>query len=195
MSSQPHSLSSNQPNPTNPSNNKLRLNKFLAERLGISRREADELIDGGKVFVDDEPAIIGAKIDKSNKVCYNDKNIFGRGFFMKMCLDGAWKAQGFAPDGKTLSFTGAVPGCVHTDLLREGVIEDPFFRKNSETCRWIEEWNWTYEKTFTLHEDVKDAYFEFEGLDTYARVFLNGSEIGESENMFIPHTFPARFRA
>ena len=33
------------------------------------------MIDDGKVFVDDEPAIIGAKIDKSNKVCYNGKII------------------------------------------------------------------------------------------------------------------------
>ncbi len=49
----------------------IRLNKFLAESLGISRREADDLIAAGKVLVDENPAILGARIDKNNKVCYN----------------------------------------------------------------------------------------------------------------------------
>ena len=40
----------------------LRLNKFLAERLGISRREADDLIAGGKVFVNDAVAVLGTRI-------------------------------------------------------------------------------------------------------------------------------------
>ena len=53
----------------------VRLNKFLAERLGISRREADDLISAGKVLIDDKPAILGARIDKNSKVCYNKKII------------------------------------------------------------------------------------------------------------------------
>ena len=62
-------------------NSKIRLNKFLAERLGLSRREADELISAGKILVDDQPAILGARIDKNNKVCYNKKVIpFGVDF-------------------------------------------------------------------------------------------------------------------
>ena len=52
----------------------IRLNKFLAERLGVSRREADDLIAAGKVLVDDKPAVLGSRIDKTSKVCYN-KNI------------------------------------------------------------------------------------------------------------------------
>ena len=51
----------------------IRLNKFLSERLGLSRREADNLIAAGKIFVNDVPAILGARIDKNDKVCYNNK--------------------------------------------------------------------------------------------------------------------------
>ena len=51
----------------------IRLNKFLAERLGVSRREADELIAAGKVTVDGKGAILGTKIDEKSKVCYNKK--------------------------------------------------------------------------------------------------------------------------
>lgn len=49
----------------------LRLNKFLAERLGLSRREADDAISAGKVTVNGEIAVLGARIDKTDKVCYN----------------------------------------------------------------------------------------------------------------------------
>ena len=51
----------------------IRLNKFLAERLGVSRREADDLILAGKVFVNNKSATLGARIDKKSKVCYNKK--------------------------------------------------------------------------------------------------------------------------
>ena len=58
----------------------LRLNKFLAQAIGVSRREADDLIASGKVFVDEKPAILGQRIDKNSKVCYNGKVIpFERG--------------------------------------------------------------------------------------------------------------------
>lgn len=56
-------------------NQQIRLNKFLAERLGVSRREADELISGGKILVNGEPAILGARIDNNDKILYNKKSI------------------------------------------------------------------------------------------------------------------------
>lgn len=54
----------------------VRLNKFLAEQLGISRRQADDLIAAGKITVNGQPAILGQRVrlnslDKSDKVCYN----------------------------------------------------------------------------------------------------------------------------
>ena len=55
--------------------NQLRLNKFLAERLGVSRREADELIDSKKILIDGQLAKLGARVNKSNKVCYNNKTV------------------------------------------------------------------------------------------------------------------------
>ena len=53
----------------------IRLNKFLAERIGVSRREADDLISAGKVTVDGKLAELGARIDKTNKICCNNKTI------------------------------------------------------------------------------------------------------------------------
>ena len=45
----------------------LRLNKFLAERLGVSRREADELIADGKITINDKVAKLGDKVDLPKK--------------------------------------------------------------------------------------------------------------------------------
>ena len=53
----------------------IRLNKFLAERIGVSRREADELIEAGKITINGKLAKIGEKLDKGDKVCYNKKII------------------------------------------------------------------------------------------------------------------------
>lgn len=50
---------------------KIRLNKFLAEKLGMSRRQADDLISAGKVLVNEKLAVLGTRIDKNDKVCYN----------------------------------------------------------------------------------------------------------------------------
>ena len=53
----------------------IRLNKFLAERLGFSRREADELIASGKVMVNQKPAVIGSRISKDDLVTYDNREI------------------------------------------------------------------------------------------------------------------------
>ena len=53
----------------------VRLNKFLAERLGVSRREADELIKANQISINGIIAQIGDKVDKTSKVCYNNKDI------------------------------------------------------------------------------------------------------------------------
>lgn len=111
---------------------------------------------------------------------------------MKISLNGIWRGEGFGSDGKTLTFEGSVPGCVHADLLKNGTLEDPFWRDNAQKCRWIENWNWAYERTFESDEAWTDAWIEFEGLDTYCQVYLNGLEIGRADDMFIPHAFPAK---
>ena len=65
----------------------LRLNKFLAERLGISRREADNLIEAGKVLVSGKPAVLGQRIDKSQEVWYNGKVVPFEADFVYLALN------------------------------------------------------------------------------------------------------------
>lgn len=52
-----------------------RLNKFLASRLGISRRDADEMIRNNSVKVNDRQAELGQKIIDSDIVTVSGKQI------------------------------------------------------------------------------------------------------------------------
>ena len=62
-----------QPSLPSQSPQSLRLNKFLSERLGVSRREADDFIADGKIFVDGKPAVLGTRITEKNKVEFGNK--------------------------------------------------------------------------------------------------------------------------
>lgn len=83
----------------------------------------------------------------------------------------------------------SVPGCVHTDLLSHGVISDPFWRDNNKENSWIELSDWTYSTVFDAPTGDNVAIV-FDGLDTYADIYLNDECLGSVGNMFIPHTFP-----
>lgn len=80
-----------------------------------------------------------------------------------------------------------VPGGVHTDLLRAEKIEDPFYRNNEAALQWIGEKDWEYENRFIPSEKLlRQGRIEliFDGLDTYADIYLNDSLILQTDNMF-----------
>lgn len=108
----------------------------------------------------------------------------------KITLNGKWHGCGYAPDGKTLVFDGTVPGCVHTDLEKAGIIPPPLVGFNAEQCQWIEQWSWYYECTFDCDAPESGAYLLFTGLDTVCDIYLNGVRIGSADDMHIPHRFP-----
>lgn len=83
-----------------------------------------------------------------------------------------------------------VPGNVEIDLLREGLIADPYPPDNLDAMRdWERVDDWTYETTFDAPPAPPGATVQlvFEGVDTIAEVLLNGTPILRCDNMFIPH--------
>jgi beta-mannosidase len=80
-----------------------------------------------------------------------------------------------------------VPGTVHTDLLNNGLIADPFYGVNEKSIQWIERKDWEYKTDFLVEKEIleKDRIIlKFKGLDTYADVFLNDSLLFKADNMF-----------
>lgn len=89
---------------------------------------------------------------------------------------------------KTLKwYPASVPGEIHTDLLNNKLIPDPFYRDNEKKLAWIERKNWEYKKTFQITAAMlkkKNTELVFDGLDTYASVYLNNKLILKADNMF-----------
>jgi len=80
-----------------------------------------------------------------------------------------------------------VPGCVHTDLLAAGKIDDPFYRDNEDRIQWISDADWVYSRTFEVSAEMLSydhVLLRCEGLDTLATLTLNGRRVGRGENMF-----------
>lgn len=82
-----------------------------------------------------------------------------------------------------------VPGTVHTDLWKNNMIPDPFAGDNEKKIQWIEKEDWEYKATFRIPREPSEIQeynpvLVFEGLDTYAKVTLNGSPLLEVNNMF-----------
>ena len=97
-------------------------------------------------------------------------------------LNGEWLAYGKNEKGEAISFKATVPGCVHTDLLRCGIIKDIFYRDNSNNVQWIENTDFTYERVFSVDKLSENAYIEFDGADTYCDVYLNGRLLGHENS-------------
>jgi beta-mannosidase len=84
-------------------------------------------------------------------------------------------------------YNAIVPGVIHTDLLTNNLIEEPYWETNEDSLQWIEGVDWKYQKTFMVTESQlqdDNIEIEFEGLDTYAEVKLNGALIISANNMF-----------
>jgi len=80
-----------------------------------------------------------------------------------------------------------VPGTVHTDLVNAGKIPDPFIGTNEKQVQWVENEDWEYRCKFTPSKELlaqKNIRLVFEGLDTYASVYLNSELVLETDNMF-----------
>lgn len=102
-------------------------------------------------------------------------------------LDKGWE---FSQAGSNEWMSARVPDTVHQDLLDHGRLPDPFYGMNEQKVQWVEKEDWLYRTVFTVTADqLKSdaAWLTFEGLDTYADVYLNGSLLLKADNMFVGH--------
>ncbi len=93
----------------------------------------------------------------------------------------------FRQAGRDKWYPASVPGCVHTDLLNNKLIDDPFYRDNEKKLQWIGKTDWEYRTTFNLTAEMlkrKNLELVFEGLDTYANVLINDEPLISTDNMF-----------
>ncbi len=99
-------------------------------------------------------------------------------------LSGSWQ---FRQAGNEEWLPAVVPGGVHTDLLTNGRIPDPFVGDNELSVQWVADTDWIYRYTFQISQELLDndvVELVCDGLDTLAEVRLNGILVGKAENAF-----------
>lgn len=103
---------------------------------------------------------------------------------IRQTLQAAWEFR----QARTDTWRPAVvPGSVHTALLKNGLIDDPFYRDNEAKLQWIEKEDWEYQCTFDVPAEIlarRHVELIFKNLDVYAHVFLNDSLVLETDNAF-----------
>ena len=125
-----------------------------------------------------------------------------------LSLDGAWTViqLPLEADGATgyealqrndaEPLTAHVPGEIHLDLMRAGLMEDPSVSDNARMrCRWPEGSSWWYRTHFELSPGFREHLRQrliFEGIDLYAEVFVNGTLVGSSRNALAPAVFDVK---
>ena len=110
---------------------------------------------------------------------------------MELSLNGEWR---LFSEGEEVC-RAQVPGCVYTDLLAAGKIEDPFYAENEQKAYWVSCRNWEYRKTFFVPEEAlaqECVLLRADMPDTVCTFFVNGKEAGSAQNAHICHTFSVK---
>ncbi len=108
----------------------------------------------------------------------------------KIKLDKDWTIE---YKGKKLP--ASVPGDVTLDLWHNDIIKNPYFGLNHKELHWIINEDFTYETKFDLPLSVyneEEILIEFESVDTFADIYINGEFLGHTENMFLKYTFSVK---
>lgn len=99
-------------------------------------------------------------------------------------LDKNWK---FKNANEDIWHDAVVPGTVHTDLYKQEIIPHPFEGRNETDLQWIDKNDWIYHSKIEIDTEMcleEKIDLIFDGLDTYASVYVNDKLVLTADNMF-----------
>ena len=100
---------------------------------------------------------------------------------MNMLLNGGWTML----DGEK-RYACQVPCSAYDTLLKNQAIEDPYWGENEWISTSVSDRDFTFENTFSLPEAFASAprlFLTFQGIDTLAHVYLNGTLLGSTDTI------------
>ncbi len=105
-------------------------------------------------------------------------------------LAGVW---GLTDEDGAYDLSITLPGDVHSALIHQGVLDDPFFGRNELEVQWVGQRGWTMTRNFVLpeaaplsHEDGPRWILTIDTVDCTGTIRVNGSEVWQGTNMFVP---------
>lgn len=96
----------------------------------------------------------------------------------KIDLNGCWKISGAG-----FKIKGEVPGSVYSNLLQQGLIEDPYYRDNEMSALELMDNEFVFAKEFNFSNEKGKFSLVCEGIDTLCDIYLNGSLVSRVDNM------------
>lgn len=109
----------------------------------------------------------------------------GHNRFAQISLAGTWRLTSRRQQD---DYEIALPGDVHSALLKAGAIPDPYQGDNEEAVSWVSRTPWTIEREFDVGADLEGFWtLTLSEVDCIATVFLNDQEIGRLDNQFVRH--------
>ena len=106
-------------------------------------------------------------------------------------LNGLWDLT--QEDGRQIQ--GRIPGSVYSFLLDAGLMEDPYYRDNELKALGLMEQDYSFSRRFDLPEKIgtcQHQILRFDGVDTLADIYLNGTRLGHTDNMHIAWEYDVR---
>ena len=110
-------------------------------------------------------------------------------------LAGDWRLSGTDEKGSAVECAAAVPGDVHSALLRANLIPDPFWGCNETNVQWIGFHDWTLTREFDVTPDflcADEIVLRAEDVDCFADIFVNGQRVGAANDRFIRWQFDVK---
>ena len=114
-------------------------------------------------------------------------------FSAEFDLAGTWKLV--KADDAKVSCPIAVPGGVHTALLKAGLMKDAFWGQNEKDMQWVGKSDWNISREFEVSKDFlakKEIVLRLEDCDCFCTVFVNGQKVGETTDRFQRYTFDVK---
>jgi beta-mannosidase len=112
--------------------------------------------------------------------------------YNRISLDSGWHFKQIDAVGVPESIDDFLPVAqfptnIHLDLLAHGKIPDPFIGLNEYEVQWVGEQKWCYRTEFECakvsNEQKEKLVLQFDGVDTFATISLNGEKIYQTDNM------------
>lgn len=114
---------------------------------------------------------------------------------------GGWRIRDVAPgEGLTAGavrgsgdgwIPASAPGDTYLVLIAAGRLADPFEARNEAAAAWVRDREWWWHAPLDLAGARPSETIEllFEGLDTFADIYLDGTLLGRADNMFRSWSF------
>jgi hypothetical protein len=79
-----------------------------------------------------------------------------------------------------------VPNDIYELLFKAGRISDPHHYGALKKCKWVAEADWVYRCNIEKPQSGTKTFLHFKGIDLIADIYLNGKQIGFSDDLYLP---------